>query len=284
MAFLNKTMLAAKASDAVTDEHPMLKEQDVPLNIKMVYLQGCVLAAVLNNGALSHAKENEIAKLGKSLRLPEGEVEECIHTVTGLATDDEKEQFVSELFLVLGGDFYPKYFLRDFEEMLKENGVVPADMTDYLNFFGSSLCKNENWRADITSCDEIAKDEKVENDTSSPQTILQPQQSIVEAILQPQQSQKQFKVCRTPVQSDRKYYQDPLFPRIKDIIVEQLGVYVEQVVPHANFIDDLGADSLDAVELIMAFEEEFGAAVPEEDAEKLTTVARVIDYMHSKGY
>ena len=57
--------------------------------------------------------------------------------------------------------------------------------------------------------------------------------------------------------------------RVKEIIVEQLGVNAEQVTSEASFIDDLGADSLDSVELIMAFEEEFGAAIPEEDAEKL---------------
>ena len=66
--------------------------------------------------------------------------------------------------------------------------------------------------------------------------------------------------------------------RVKDIIVEQLGVNAEQVTPEASFIDDLGADSLDSVELIMAFEEEFGAAIPEEDAEKLTTIGKVVDH------
>ena len=71
--------------------------------------------------------------------------------------------------------------------------------------------------------------------------------------------------------------------RVRDIIVEQLGVNAEQVTPEASFIDDLGADSLDSVELIMAFEEEF-AAIPEEDAESLTTVGKVVDYLKSKGY
>ena len=72
--------------------------------------------------------------------------------------------------------------------------------------------------------------------------------------------------------------------RVRDIIVEQLGVNAEQVTSEASFIDDLGADSLDSVELIMAFEEEFGAAIPEEDAEKLTTVGKVVEYLKSKGY
>ncbi|MBT3191946.1 MAG: acyl carrier protein [Verrucomicrobia bacterium] len=71
--------------------------------------------------------------------------------------------------------------------------------------------------------------------------------------------------------------------KIKEIIVEQLGVNADQVTTDASFIEDLGADSLDTVELVMAFEEEFGAEIPDEDAEKLTTVGGVISYMQEKG-
>ncbi len=69
--------------------------------------------------------------------------------------------------------------------------------------------------------------------------------------------------------------------KVKDIIVEQLGVSADQVKPEAKFIEDLGADSLDTVELVMAFEEEFGIEVPDEDAEKLTSVGEVINYVSS---
>lgn len=72
--------------------------------------------------------------------------------------------------------------------------------------------------------------------------------------------------------------------KVKDIIVEQLGVNAEQVTPEASFIEDLGADSLDTVELVMAFEEEFGAEIPDDDAEKLTTVGAVISYLKEKGF
>ncbi len=71
--------------------------------------------------------------------------------------------------------------------------------------------------------------------------------------------------------------------KVKDIIVEQLGVSADQVKPEASFIEDLGADSLDTVELVMAFEEEFGAEIPDEDAEKLTSVGAVINYLKGKG-
>jgi len=72
--------------------------------------------------------------------------------------------------------------------------------------------------------------------------------------------------------------------KVRDIIVEQLGVNQEQVTPEASFIEDLGADSLDTVELVMAFEEEFGAEIPDEEAEKLTTVGAVVTYLKEKGF
>ncbi|HHJ64694.1 MAG TPA: acyl carrier protein [Aquifex aeolicus] len=70
--------------------------------------------------------------------------------------------------------------------------------------------------------------------------------------------------------------------RIKEIIADQLGVEVDKVVPEAKFVEDLGADSLDVVELIMAFEEEFGIEIPDEDAEKIQTVGDVINYLKEK--
>ena len=71
-------------------------------------------------------------------------------------------------------------------------------------------------------------------------------------------------------------------PKVRDIIVEQLGVDADRVTEGASFIDDLGADSLDIVELIMAMEEEFDVEIPDEDAEKLKTVGDVQSYMKSK--
>lgn len=70
--------------------------------------------------------------------------------------------------------------------------------------------------------------------------------------------------------------------KIKAIIAEQLGVKAEEVTPEASFIDDLGADSLDTVELIMALEEEFGVEIPDEDAEKMATVGDAIRYVSEK--
>ena len=70
--------------------------------------------------------------------------------------------------------------------------------------------------------------------------------------------------------------------KVKSIIVEQLGVDEEEVTPDASFVDDLGADSLDTVELVMAFEEEFDVEIPDEDAEKMRTVGEAIAYLKNK--
>jgi len=71
--------------------------------------------------------------------------------------------------------------------------------------------------------------------------------------------------------------------KIKQIIADQLGVKKEEVVESAKFVDDLGADSLDTVELVMALEEEFGVEIPDEDAEKLSTVGDALRYIEEKS-
>ena len=74
---------------------------------------------------------------------------------------------------------------------------------------------------------------------------------------------------------------EPVADRVKKIIVDQLGVEEETVTPEASFVDDLGADSLDTVELVMALEEEFGLEIPDEDAEKITRVKEAVEYIES---
>jgi acyl carrier protein len=73
-----------------------------------------------------------------------------------------------------------------------------------------------------------------------------------------------------------------IFERVKNIIVEQLGVDEDEVTPEASFVEDLGADSLDIVELVMAFEEEFDLEIPDEDAEKIRTVGDAVKYIQER--
>ncbi|CAN5844061.1 acyl carrier protein [soil metagenome] len=71
--------------------------------------------------------------------------------------------------------------------------------------------------------------------------------------------------------------------KVKEIIINELGVEPEKVTMEASFVEDLGADSLDTVELVMAFEEEFGIEIPDEDAEQLQTVGDAVKYLNEKG-
>ncbi|MBP6962797.1 MAG: acyl carrier protein [Armatimonadetes bacterium] len=75
----------------------------------------------------------------------------------------------------------------------------------------------------------------------------------------------------------------PTFDRVKKVVVEQLDVNEEEVTSDASFVDDLGADSLDVVELVMGLEEEFDIEIPDEDAEKITTVADAVGYIEEKA-
>jgi acyl carrier protein len=82
----------------------------------------------------------------------------------------------------------------------------------------------------------------------------------------------------TPIEDDMSNVEE----KVKDIIVEELGVEREKLTPEASFMEDLGADSLDTVELVMAFEKEFDIDIPDEDAEKLRTVGDAMNYLHEK--
>jgi acyl carrier protein len=73
--------------------------------------------------------------------------------------------------------------------------------------------------------------------------------------------------------------EDEVFGKIKSVVVEQLGVNEGEVTKEASFVEDLGADSLDTVELVMALEEEFDTEIPDEEAEKLTTVGKTVEYI-----
>jgi acyl carrier protein len=89
-----------------------------------------------------------------------------------------------------------------------------------------------------------------------------------------------------PVSPDHKFSEDlemanSVEEKVKGIIVEQLGVQADEVKPEASFVDDLGADSLDTVELVMAFEEAFGIEIPDEDAEKIQKVKDAVSYIES---
>ena len=86
---------------------------------------------------------------------------------------------------------------------------------------------------------------------------------------------------QAPIEREDGLVMSTVEERVKQIVVEQLGVKEDEVTPDASFVDDLGADSLDTVELVMALEEEFNCEIPDEEAEKITTVQQAMDYINS---
>jgi acyl carrier protein len=97
-------------------------------------------------------------------------------------------------------------------------------------------------------------------------------------MLEPQSARE-----RTSIQEFKEGFPMGVQDRVKSIIVEQLGVDEEEVTLEASFTDDLGADSLDIVELVMAFEEEFGIEIPDEEAEKISNVKEAVDYIQNNA-
>ena len=75
---------------------------------------------------------------------------------------------------------------------------------------------------------------------------------------------------------------DPILQKVRQLIAEQLGLEEDEITPESSFLDDLGADSLDLVELIMAFEEEYGLEIPDEDAERIVTVGDAVEYIRQR--
>lgn len=94
----------------------------------------------------------------------------------------------------------------------------------------------------------------------------------------------QYNTARSVIEKIRGIDQmSSIEERVKKIVIEQLGVKEEEVTKDASFVDDLGADSLDTVELVMALEEEFETEIPDEDAEKITTVAEAVNYINANS-
>ena len=139
MAFLNKSMLKQKVFEKTVELHPLLQKTDIPLSVKQAYLQGCVLAALVDDEVISPDERSELHRLGASLQLQSSEIDECIETVSNLRSEEEKSQFVDEIIDVLRGDLYASYFLSDFQMVGKKNGVVPEEIAEFANYFGSLL-------------------------------------------------------------------------------------------------------------------------------------------------
>ena len=167
MSFLNRSVLQERAAAATVEKHPLLKECDVPPNVKQAYLQGCVLAVLeRDDGKVTDAARQELLKLGKSLELSDADCAEAISIVSALQTSEDQGQFLDELFAVLAGNVYPRFFMVDFESLLKKGGELTADVTQLLDYVGMSLTKQELWRSVCTTGNLPTREATIVDDAS----------------------------------------------------------------------------------------------------------------------
>lgn len=140
-----------------------------------------------------------------------------------------------------------------------------------------------DWLVDNIANRIVVVQNQIGNSAGEPDSGCAGTEEKVEA-QRPAECPAKDKPCPMTMPENKGMAPGKLEERVAEIVCEQLGVLREQVVPEASFVDDLWADSLDCVELVMAMEEEFGITVPQEDAEKLTTVGKALEYLRSKGF
>ena len=146
MAFLSKKVMQKKNQEVSVVPHPLLSQVEAPLGLKMVYLQGCVLGTLLDDAEVSDDEFQNIRRIGLSLGLTNGEIEECLEQVKGLKSDDDQEAFIEELKGQVADYPVVKFFMDDFEGVMKKKGVVPPSSKEFLDFIGAQVVGTEDWR------------------------------------------------------------------------------------------------------------------------------------------
>jgi len=146
MAFLDKNKLKKKAAAAVVKEHPLLSEISLDDATKAAYVQGCVLACLVDDGVISAAESDCVYGVGRSLRMSESDIAECVETVSGLQNEEEKSQFVDELLSLLKPEPIGRYFMTDFESVMKVQGKINGDAAEILDYFGAIIFADEHWQ------------------------------------------------------------------------------------------------------------------------------------------
>ena len=151
MAFLNASMLGKVAATSVaTEAHPILKNGEISLDVKRTYLRGCVFAALMCDESMGATVHDEIASLGRSLRLDEGVVEEDIGLVSGLKEDSDKTALVAEVVDTMKADGYRAWFIFDFERIMRGGASLAPSAVEVLHFFSTSLFgASPDWRQEV---------------------------------------------------------------------------------------------------------------------------------------
>ena len=149
MAFLNKAALQKTVETMQVADHPLLKNGDIPMNVKQAYVQGCVLATLMDDEKISDDERAAVRKIGKSLRLDDVAIQECFDVILGLQSQDDKLACLNEVISAIGSGDARFYFMIDFEQLLCLRGVPNEDGYGILDYIGKGLFKNEDWRRDV---------------------------------------------------------------------------------------------------------------------------------------
>ena len=126
MAWISKKVIQKKTLERKITAHPLLAELEVSLGLKTAYVNGCVLAALLDDEKVSEDEKFKVQRVGLSLGLSEEQIAESFTLVEGLASDDDKSAFIDELKGILAEPLVAKYFMADFEEVMKKGAEQAA--------------------------------------------------------------------------------------------------------------------------------------------------------------
>ncbi|MFA6929625.1 MAG: hypothetical protein WCT05_04810 [Lentisphaeria bacterium] len=145
MAFLNRKSLSKIADEANVKPHSLFEVCEPSVDVLMAYLQGCVLAVLINDENISESDHRKLNILGASLKLSQDDIDLCIKTVENLSSDQEKEEFVSECLALLKTNGVPHYFMHDFQSFLDFSSN--SESTAYVDDFGSILFADRDWKS-----------------------------------------------------------------------------------------------------------------------------------------
>ena len=150
MAFSKKYSSGIPNVEETVEAHPILEKGSVSIAVKQYYLQGCVVAALMDADVISSQVRDRLERLGRSLKMSEDEIRECIEVVTGFDSGNgDWEAFTTEMLETLKSAKVGVYFLKDFEDIMTVSHEISSESYAHLNRFGTSLMDEKLWRLSV---------------------------------------------------------------------------------------------------------------------------------------
>ena len=295
--------MKSAAEQAKVKDHPLFTKE-YSTEIRNAYFSGAAASLCFLDDELDAAEQHALTLLGQSLHLSTDEISEGMKTVQDVDEDDKME-FLQEVFALMDSDYLKYALLTDIHTLCLKKEKLTEDETDFINTSAEILFGEEKnifvmWEKGLTldNIDQFMSSTESVDTTNVYMTLTAGElmgtgnsgENMAEwyekfkadLAAQKTESDKIFKDAHESIQNLRDKASEFRREKILKIIAKQLGHPAESLTDDANFIEDLGADSLDQVELVMAMEEEFGVPIPDEDAEKMQTVGDAIRYAEER--